>query len=179
MRSFLGCGLAIAAGLLSASSLLSYGSPIEVSSANPQPTPVEKESSLEDVVLEAAEEIAPPELKTINLIHAERPEAPPEPYVATAYSLPGRTASGQLVRRGIIAADPRVLPFGTRVRLRAGAYSGDYLVADSGGKIKGRKIDVWMPSSREALRFGRRNVKLTVLKYGPRRAPRAKAKQTR
>ncbi|HMO80566.1 MAG TPA: 3D domain-containing protein [Pyrinomonadaceae bacterium] len=84
-------------------------------------------------------------------------------FVATAYCLRGRTASGANVRRGIIAADPRVLRLGTRVSLGAGAYSGEYLVADTGGRIKGNKIDIWMASCSEARRFGRRNVTLSVM----------------
>lgn len=84
-------------------------------------------------------------------------------FTATAYSLRGRTASGSGVRRGIIAADRRVLPIGTRVRLDAGSYSGEYLVADTGGAVRGRKIDIWVPQTSEAMRFGRRPVKLTVL----------------
>jgi 3D (Asp-Asp-Asp) domain-containing protein len=90
-------------------------------------------------------------------------------YVATAYSLPGRTASGRMVGKGVIAADTRVLPMGTRVRLDAGQYSGEYVVADVGSRVKGRKIDVWVPSNREACRFGRRNIKLTVLSYGAKK----------
>ena len=91
-------------------------------------------------------------------------------YTATAYSLRGRTASGGAVRRGVIAADRRVLPIGTRVRLEAGTYSGEYVVADTGGAVRGRKIDIWVPSTSEAMRFGRRPVKLTVL---TRTRPRA------
>ncbi len=91
------------------------------------------------------------------------------PYVATAYSLRGRTASGRMVSRGLIAADPRVLPLGSRVRLDHPGYSGEYLVADTGGAIRGRRIDIWTPSSGEAMRFGRRTVRLTVLSYGARR----------
>jgi len=87
-------------------------------------------------------------------------------YVATAYSLRGRTASGAPVSKGIIAADPRVLPLGSRVKIEAGNYSGEYLVADTGGMVRGKRIDIWTPSSREAMRFGRRTVKLTVLKLG-------------
>ncbi len=94
---------------------------------------------------------------------------PPRPYVATAYSLRGRTASGRMVSKGLIAADPRHLPLGSRVRIEAGAYSGEYLVADTGGMVRGRHIDIWTPSSREAMRFGRRTVKLTVLSLGARR----------
>ena len=93
-------------------------------------------------------------------------------YVATAYSLRGRTASGRMVSKGIIAADPRVLPLGSRVRLEVPGYHGEYLVADTGGMIRGRRIDIWIPSSREAMRFGRRTVKLTVLSYPAKRSKR-------
>jgi 3D (Asp-Asp-Asp) domain-containing protein len=91
---------------------------------------------------------------------------PPKSYVATAYSLRGRTASGRMVSKGLIAADPRHLPLGSRVRIDAGAYSGEYVVADTGGMVRGRRIDIWTPTSREAMRFGRRVVKLTVLSLG-------------
>jgi 3D (Asp-Asp-Asp) domain-containing protein len=79
-------------------------------------------------------------------------------FTATAYCLRGRTAMGHGVRRGIIAADPRVLKLGSSVSLGAGSYSGTYLVSDTGGNVKGRKIDIWMPSCAEARRFGRRKV---------------------
>jgi 3D (Asp-Asp-Asp) domain-containing protein len=94
----------------------------------------------------------------------------PQAYIATAYSLPGKTASGMRVAKGVIAADPRVLPLGTRVRLEAGPYSGEYVVADTGSAVRGRKIDVWVPSHHEACRFGRRNIKLSILSYGKRRS---------
>ena len=89
--------------------------------------------------------------------------SPAVTFTATAYSLRGRTASGAGVRRGIIAADRKLLPLGTRVRLEAGSYSGEYIVADTGGAVRGRKIDIWVPHTSEAMRFGRRPVRLTVL----------------
>jgi len=98
-----------------------------------------------------------------------------ESYEATAYSLHGRTASGAAATTGMIAADPRVLPIGSRVKIEAGSYSGEYLVADTGGAVKGKRIDIWTPSSREAMRFGRRKVKLTVLHLAGKRG----AKSTR
>ena len=100
------------------------------------------------------------------------PATPPTNYVATAYSLRGKTASGRMVSRGLIAADPRILPLGSRVRLEHPGYSGEYLVADTGGMIRGKRIDIWIPTSREAMRFGRRTVKLTVLSYPAKRARR-------
>ncbi len=82
---------------------------------------------------------------------------------ATAYCLKGRTAIGGGVRRGVVAADPRVLPLGTQIQLDAGSYSGTYMVADTGGAVKGRKLDIWVPSCSEANRFGRRTVMVSRL----------------
>ena len=93
----------------------------------------------------------------------------PADYVATAYSLRGRTASGRMVSKGLIAADPKHLPLGSRVRLEAGSWSGEYLVADTGALVRGKRIDIWTPSTREAMRFGRRKVKLTVLSLPSRK----------
>ena len=89
---------------------------------------------------------------------------------ATAYTGHGRTASGKRVRRGMVAADRRVLPLGTRVRVEnAGRYSGVYRVEDTGGRIRGRKIDIYMPSRGAAKQFGRQNVKVEVLTPRKRR----------
>ena len=106
-------------------------------------------------------------------VSEQKPLIPATSYVATAYSLRGRTASGRMVSRGLIAADPRILPLGSRVKLEVPGYHGEYLVADTGGMIKGKRIDIWIPSSREAMRFGRRTVKLTVLSYGAKRTRRS------
>lgn len=84
-------------------------------------------------------------------------------FKATAYCLKGRTASGGSVRRGIVAADPRVLPLGTRINISAGAYSGTYTVADTGGAVRGRILDIWVPSCAEANRFGRKSIKVSVV----------------
>ena len=82
---------------------------------------------------------------------------------ATAYCLKGRTASGINTRPGVIAADPSVLPLGTVVHLQAGRYTGVYTVMDTGALIKGRRVDVYIPSYKEAVEFGRRQVKLKVI----------------
>ncbi|MGI8656438.1 MAG: 3D domain-containing protein [Pyrinomonadaceae bacterium] len=95
-------------------------------------------------------------------------------YVATAYCLQGRTASGLVVGKGMIATDRTVLPLGSSVRIEAGSYTGVYLVTDTGGGVRGRRIDVWVPTTSEARRFGRRSVRLTVLSYGGKRASSAR-----
>jgi 3D (Asp-Asp-Asp) domain-containing protein len=82
---------------------------------------------------------------------------------ATAYCLKGRTATGNGVRRGIVAADTRILPLGTRINISAGSYSGTYTVADTGGAVKGRILDIWVPSCSEAIRFGRKTVKVSIV----------------
>ena len=87
-------------------------------------------------------------------------------FTASAYSIRGRTATGVPVREGIIAADPKVLPLGSIVRLHAGRYSGLYTVMDTGGAIRGQRIDIFFPSRAEAIRFGKKKVKVEVLRHG-------------
>ena len=123
---------------------------------------IAEEAAAARVAMEAADKHSLGE----SVVAEEKFVVPATHYVATAYSLRGRTASGAPVSKGIIAADPRVLPLGSRVKIEAGAYSGEYLVADTGGMVRGKRIDIWTPSSREAMRFGRRTVKLTVLHLG-------------
>jgi peptidoglycan lytic transglycosylase len=95
-----------------------------------------------------------------------RPTPPPRllEFEATAYSVTGTTASGMQTRRGIVAADPAVLPLGSRIRVHgAGAYSGLYTVTDSGPEVKGLEIDLFIPDGAEAKRFGRRRVRVEIL----------------
>ena len=94
---------------------------------------------------------------------AAAPAGPSRSFTATAYALRGRMANGAPVHRGAIAADTRVLPMGTRVYISAGSLSGEYVVKDTGGAVKGRRIDIWVPSHGQAIGFGRRSVQLTVL----------------
>ena len=85
-------------------------------------------------------------------------------FEATAYSVTGTTASGMQTRRGIVAADPSVLPIGTRIRVTdAGAYSGVYTVTDTGPAVKGHTIDIFMADGAAAKRFGRRRVQVEIL----------------
>ena len=104
--------------------------------------------------------------------HATRAVRPGDEFVATAYSLHGRTASGSMTRPGIVAADPSVLPLGSRIRVSdARGYSGTYTVADTGGGIGGRRIDLYIPNHAEARRFGRRTVRVQLLQDASSRAP--------
>lgn len=72
----------------------------------------------------------------------------------------GITANGNKVRKGIIAADTNVLPFGTKVYIED---LGIFVVDDTGSAIKGNRIDIYMDNLDEAVKFGRQERKLIVL----------------
>jgi len=87
-------------------------------------------------------------------------------FVATAYCQDGKTASGVETTRGIVAADPGVLPIGTRIRvsgLRRGR-DGVYRVMDTGTRVQGRRIDVFVTSCAEAKRFGKQHVHVAIVR---------------
>ena len=89
------------------------------------------------------------------------------PFEATAYCDLGFTASGVWVREGLVAGDPRVLPLGSVIDVRVdGEVLSEYEVMDTGGKVKGYIIDIWMPTCEEAVDFGRREVKVRVRRKG-------------
>ncbi len=98
---------------------------------------------------------------------APRPERLDGKFVATAYSVTGITASGEYTHRHVVAADPAILPIGTRIKIRrAGRYSGEYVVADTGTKIVGRKLDIYLPSTPECMKFGKKPVRVRVIELG-------------
>jgi len=87
---------------------------------------------------------------------------------ATAYCDRGPTKSGVHARYGIVAADPKRLPLGSRIRIVAPGepHAGTYVVADTGAAIVGRDLDIYMPSCARAKAFGRKAVTVRVLKRG-------------
>jgi 3D (Asp-Asp-Asp) domain-containing protein len=90
--------------------------------------------------------------------------------MATAYCKGTATAVGTKVAEGVIAADPRLLPFGTVIRVtgQSKAYRGNYTVMDTGPRIRGRRLDVYIADCAQAVRFGRRSVGVTVLRHAHR-----------
>lgn len=85
---------------------------------------------------------------------------------ATAYCESGRTRSGVHVTPGVVAADPRVLPLGSVIHVDVPRYRGVYQVMDTGRLVKGKIIDIYIPDYDLATKFGRRKVKVTILRYG-------------
>jgi 3D (Asp-Asp-Asp) domain-containing protein len=80
----------------------------------------------------------------------------PVPVSLTAYCLKGLTRRDHYVREGIIASDPKMFPLGRYLEIYVGkTYYGRFLIDDTGGVIKGNKLDIWTPTCREARLFGR------------------------
>lgn len=102
------------------------------------------------------------------MIHHQAPPAYTAPYIATAYCLKGRMANGQYTKDGSLAVDPRMVRLGTPIRLAAISSTpiaidgAGYTASDTGGDIRGRRIDVWMQSCSRAIRFGRRLVRVII-----------------
>lgn len=89
---------------------------------------------------------------------------------ATAYTYGNdggnMTALGEKTRRGIVAVDPSVIPLGTKLYIEStdGEYIyGEAVAGDTGGAIKGYKIDIFVESSSECRQFGRRNVNVYII----------------
>ena len=79
----------------------------------------------------------------------------PVPVALTAYCLKGLTRRDRYVRQGIVAADPRMFPLARYLEVYVGKkYFGRFLIDDTGGKIKGNRLDIWTPTCAEARRFG-------------------------
>lgn len=91
-------------------------------------------------------------------------------FEATAYSVEGQTASGKMTIEGrTVAADPRVLPAGTRIQIDgAGPYSGFYTVHDEGPEIRGREVDIFIDDPLEAKKFGRQSVRVRIVSKPPK-----------
>ncbi|MFL5916600.1 MAG: 3D domain-containing protein [Gaiellaceae bacterium] len=78
---------------------------------------------------------------------------------ATCYDLPGKTATGMPVGRGVVAVDPSVIPLGSKLYIPG---YGNGVAADIGGGIRGNIIDLWYPTYAECAAWGRRTVTITV-----------------
>ncbi|MFR1863041.1 MAG: peptidoglycan-binding protein [Dialister invisus] len=85
--------------------------------------------------------------------------------MSTAYSTedPGSslyTARGHRLRRGYVAVDPKVIPLGTNLYVEGYGYA---VADDTGGLIKGNRIDLAVDSYAEAIAYGVKDVQVYVL----------------
>jgi 3D (Asp-Asp-Asp) domain-containing protein/LysM repeat protein len=85
-------------------------------------------------------------------------------YTASCEGCSGVTATGidlnQNPNQKVIAVDPNVIPLGTKVYVEG---YGEAIAGDTGGAIKGNKIDLYMPHHSDAVSWGRQTVNVTIL----------------
>lgn len=85
-------------------------------------------------------------------------------YTAYCNGCSGITKTGINLRKNsdlkVIAVDPNVIKLGTKVHVEGYGYA---IAGDTGGAIKGNKIDVFIPTKSEAYKWGRKNVKITIV----------------
>ena len=93
-----------------------------------------------------------------------------EEYIATAYcdcvkccgKTDGITKSGTKATQGrTIAVDPNKIPLGSKVIIEGDSH--EYIAEDIGSAIKGNRVDIFFENHSDAIKFGRRNVNLTVI----------------
>ena len=89
---------------------------------------------------------------------------------STAYCLRGSMRTGVRVRDGMAAADPNVLPLGSVIRVshRDGREIGIFVIMDTGGAVRGNKLDIWLSSCAEARQWGIQRVVAEVISIGRR-----------
>lgn len=86
---------------------------------------------------------------------------------ATAYHLRGTTATGTSAQEGVVAVDPRFIPYGTRMFIISndGEYVYGIAAAEDAGdeNIVGNRIDVWFPTKSQCVQFGYRECTIYIL----------------
>lgn len=117
----------------------------------------------------AAAEQAPAPAESAPATEAAAPSAKEITVEATAYTATcegcsGITATGinllENPNQKVISVDPSVIPLGSKVYVEG---YGEAIAGDTGGAIKGNKIDVFIPSKQDAINFGRKQLKVTIL----------------
>ncbi len=131
-----------------------------------------REAKLSDPVPEIIE-CGPKSVWELGVVPAYRPTnyTKVERFHATAYDASpadngiwaGKTSTGMPLVYGVIAVDPRVIPYGTKMYIESvdGQFIYGYAIAgDCGGAIKGKKVDLFFPNRSTCFQFGRRDVNI-------------------
>ncbi|MDM5330085.1 LysM peptidoglycan-binding and 3D domain-containing protein [Neobacillus sp. CF12] len=139
--------------------------------------PVQPEESTQKESAPSVEAAAPTESAPAVEATTPAPAAPAAPassskeiiveataYTASCEGCSGITATGinliENPNQKVISVDPSVIPLGSRVYVEG---YGEAIAGDTGGAIKGNKIDVFIPSKQDAINFGRKQLKVTIL----------------
>jgi len=88
-------------------------------------------------------------------------------FIATGYSAndPAQgtnniTATGKEIKTGMIAVDTKIIPLGATIEIKD---IGIFTAEDTGGKIRGNRIDIYFETKEEAERFGRKIIWVRVI----------------
>ena len=134
-----------------------------------------RETRLAEPVEEIVE-YGPEDVWELGVVPASKPTnyTRVERFQATAYDASpadngiwaGKTSTGMPLVYGVVAVDPRVIPYGTKMYIESadGQYKYGYAIAgDCGGAIKGNKVDLFFPNRSTCYQFGRRDVNIYFL----------------
>jgi 3D (Asp-Asp-Asp) domain-containing protein len=128
----------------------------EEETSNPTQSIETEDNSVEASASEESESVQVQEGKTMQM------EA--TAYTAYCNGCSGVTRTGIDLRANpnqkVVAVDPAVIPLGSRVYVEG---YGEAIAGDTGGAIKGHKIDLFVQTKDEAYAFGRRQVTVTVI----------------
>ena len=101
-----------------------------------------------------------PVRRVVNMVATAYDPGPISTGKSPGHPAYGITATGIRATYGVVAVDPRVIPFYTRLYVPGYGYA---VAADTGGDIKGNRIDVFFPTYNEAIQWGRRSVPVYIL----------------
>ncbi|WP_094605933.1 hypothetical protein SPSIL_013350 [Sporomusa silvacetica DSM 10669] len=135
---------------------------------NPPVTPAATQETAQQQTEQVAQNIPPEEAGAKKVLDITATAYAPGPHDNDQWG--NKTHMGTKIRPGVIAVDPRVIPLGSQVIIKYPDGSKEYAVAeDTGGAIKGHRIDVAKWTVKEAYRFGIKPVKVYVLHTPPRK----------
>ncbi|CAM3736256.1 3D domain-containing protein [Mesobacillus zeae] len=135
--------------------------PAPQNNAAPAPAPAPEHAAAAPVQAEPAQQPVKEEVKAAN---TNVITVSSTAYTANCEGCSGTTATGLDLKANpgskVIAVDPSVIPLGSKVYVEGYGYA---TASDTGGAIKGNKIDVFFPSNDDAIAWGRKQVKVTVI----------------
>lgn len=70
------------------------------------------------------------------------------------------TATSKEIKEGMVAVDPKVIPLGTKIEIKD---MGIFIAEDTGGKIKGNRIDIYFDTKKEAKEFSRKGIWVKII----------------
>jgi len=131
------------------------------------------EGQVQNAEIKEAKEVKSPQVKDLVKLRQRRNtshfQSPPQEgkksytlsVVARSYCIRGFTSRGVATNMGVVAVDPRVIPFGSKIYIPGYGWG---TALDTGGAIKGNSIDIWFPTYSQCMQWGVQNITVTVVR---------------